>query len=38
MRTQEEYVNGVLAGIRQGKRIKEIGEELGYDPATVSKW
>ena len=38
MMTQEEYVNGVLALVRQGKTIKEIGEELGYHPATVSKW
>ena len=38
MMTQEEYVNGVLALVRQGKTIKEIGQELGYHPATVSKW
>ena len=28
MMTQEEYVNEVLAGIRQGKTIKEVAEEL----------
>jgi hypothetical protein len=38
MMTQEEYVDGVLALHRQGKTIREIGEELGYHPATVSKW
>lgn len=38
MMTQEEYVNGVLAGIRQGKTIKEVAEEVGYHPATVSNW
>jgi transposase len=38
MMTQEEYVNEVLAGIRQGKTIREVAEETGYHPATVSKW
>jgi transposase len=38
MMTQEEYVDAVLAGRRQGKTMKEIAEELGYHPATVSKW
>jgi transposase len=38
MMTQEEYVNGVLALKRQGKTITEIAEELGYHPATISKW
>jgi transposase len=38
MMTQEEYVNGVLALKRQGKTNKEIGEELGYHPATIAKW
>jgi transposase len=38
MMTQEEYVNEVLAGLRQGKTKTEIAEELGYHPATVSKW
>jgi transposase len=38
MMTQEEFVNGVLALRRQGKTISEIAEELGYHPATISKW
>jgi len=38
MMTQEECVEGTLALQRQGKTIKEIGDELGYHPATVSKW
>src|SRR3954454_22177710 len=38
MLTQEEYVNGVLALRRQGKTIGEIADELGYHPATISKW
>ncbi|MGC9963735.1 MAG: IS21 family transposase [Acidimicrobiales bacterium] len=38
MMTQEEYVNEVLALKRQGKTIVEIADELGYHPATVSKW
>jgi transposase len=38
MMTQEEYVNGLLALRRQGKTITEIATELGYHPATISKW
>ena len=38
MMTQEEYVNEVLALRRQGRTIAEIAAELGYHPATVSKW
>src|SRR5688572_17478676 len=38
MMTQEEYVDGVLALKRQGKTIVEIAWELGYHPATISKW
>jgi transposase len=38
MMTQEEYVEGVLALERQGKTIVEIADELGYHPATISKW
>jgi transposase len=38
MMTQEEYVNEVLALKRQGKTITEIAAELGYHPATISKW
>jgi transposase len=38
MMTQEEYVNEVLTLRRQGKTITEIAAELGYHPATVSKW
>lgn len=38
MMTQEEYVDGVLALKRQGKTITEIAAELGYHPATISKW
>ena len=38
MMTQEEYVDGVLALSRQGKTIIEIADELGYHPATISKW
>lgn len=37
MMTQEEYMD-VLAMRRQGKSFKEIGEELGYHPATISNW
>lgn len=37
MMTQEEYVD-VLAMRRQGMTLEEIGEELGYHPATISKW
>jgi transposase len=38
MMTQEEYVNEVLALKRQGKTMTEIAEQLGYHPATISKW
>jgi transposase len=38
MMTQEEYVEGVLALKSQGKTNAEIGEELGYHPATISSW
>jgi transposase len=38
MMTQEEYVSGVLALKRQGKTISEIADELGYHPATISRW
>ena len=38
MMTQEEYVESVLALKRQGLSIKEIAEQVGYHPATVSKW
>ena len=38
MMTQEEYVSEVLALKRQGKTITEIAAELGYHPATISKW
>lgn len=38
MLTQEEYVNEVLALRRQGWTIKEIAEEVGYHPATISHW
>ncbi len=38
MMTQEEYVNEVLALRRQGKTVTEIADELGYHPATISKW
>jgi transposase len=37
MMTQEEYMD-VLAMRRQGMSFKEIGEELGYHPATISNW
>lgn len=37
MLNQEEYVK--LSDLhRQGWTFKEIGEELGYHPATISKW
>ena len=36
MMTQEEYMD-VLAMKRQGMSFKEIGEELGYHPATISR-
>jgi len=37
MMTQEEFMD-VLAMRRQGMSFKEIGEALGYHPATISKW
>lgn len=37
MLTQEEYVD-LLDLRQQGWTIAEIGEELGYHPATISKW
>lgn len=37
MMTQEEFMD-VLAMKRQGMSFKEIGDELGYHPATISKW
>ena len=37
MMTQEEYMD-LLALRHQGKTIKEIADELGYHPATVSGW
>jgi transposase len=38
MLTQEEYVQRVLELQRQGWSMKEIAAEVGYHPATVSKW
>ncbi len=38
MLTQEEYVQRVLELKRQGWSITEIAGEVGYHPATVSKW
>jgi transposase len=38
MLTQEEYVHRVLELRRQGWTIAEIAAEVGYHPATVSKW
>jgi transposase len=38
MLTQEEYVNDVLALRRQGLTIAEIAAQIGYHPATISKW
>ena len=38
MLSQEEYVNEVLALKHQGLTITEIARELGYHPATISKW
>jgi len=38
MLTQEEYVHRVLELKRQGWSITEIAAEMGYHPATVSKW
>jgi transposase len=37
MMTQEEFMD-VLAMKRRGMSFKEIGEELGYHPATIAKW
>src|SRR5580704_13902612 len=37
MLTQEEYMD-VLGRRRQGWTINEIADDLGYHPATVSKW
>lgn len=37
MMTQEEFMD-VLAMKRQGMSLKEIGDELGYHPATIAKW
>jgi transcriptional regulator with XRE-family HTH domain len=37
MMTQEEYMD-VLAMRRRGMSFKEIGDELGYHPATISNW
>lgn len=38
MLTQEEYVQRVLELKRQGFTIAEIAGEVGYHPATISKW
>lgn len=38
MLTQEEYVQRVLELNRQGRSVTEIAREVGYHPATVSKW
>ena len=38
MMTQEEYVQRVLELQRQGWSVKEIAADVGYHPATVSKW
>ncbi|MBF6842029.1 helix-turn-helix domain-containing protein, partial [Acinetobacter baumannii] len=37
MMTQEEFMD-VMAMKRQGMSFKEIGDELGYHPATIAKW
>lgn len=37
MMTQEEYMD-VLAMKRQGMSFNEIGDELGYHPATITTW
>ena len=37
MLTQEEYMD-VLKLHRQGFTITEIADELGYHPATISRW
>ena len=38
MLSQEEYVHEVLALKHQGFTVTEIARELGYHPATISKW
>lgn len=38
MLTQEEFVNEVLALKHQGFTVTEIAQQLGYHPATISKW
>ncbi|MGC8472738.1 MAG: helix-turn-helix domain-containing protein [Acidimicrobiales bacterium] len=38
MLTQEEFVHRVLELKRQGWSVTEIAAEMGYHPATVSKW
>ena len=38
MMTQEEYVQRVLELQRQGWSVKAIAADVGYHPATVSKW
>ena len=38
MLTQEEYVQRVLELVRQGWTVAEIAGEVGYHPATISKW
>ncbi len=37
MMTQEEFMD-VMAMKRQGMSIKEIAEETGYHPSTISSW
>src|SRR6516164_7225747 len=37
MMTQEEFMD-VMAMKRQGMTIKEIAEETGYHPSTISSW
>jgi len=37
MMTQEEFMD-VMAMKRQGHSIKEIAEETGYHPSTISSW
>jgi hypothetical protein len=37
MMTQEEFMD-VMAMKRQGLSIKEIAEETGYHPSTISNW
>jgi transposase len=37
MMTQEEFMD-VLGMRRQGLSFKEIGDDLGYHPATIAKW